>query len=288
MPSLAANPGRKDGMMNIKIEVITPEIAKEYLAKNTGNYRKLYWHRVDAYARDMKLGKWEFNGEGIKFSKSGKLVDGQHRLSAIVKANVPVKMLVIYDIDDDVKIYDVAQTRSVAQIAKASGLSGEVANSSVVAAASIILAPNWRTHFVAKGQVVDYVNEHSDDFAEAIKISRQNANHAIAKKSACIAAIYCMIRLEKYKDLLYLFFGVVNSGFSVDGMDCSPAIVLRNFLISTAFDRISSEQRSKALFAITCQALDDFENCRSRKKAYKPDLDLADKIRDAVLALDAK
>jgi hypothetical protein len=272
--------------MNVKIEVITPEIAKEYLQKNTENYRYLNRNRVISYARDIELGKWEFNGESIKFNKSGILVDGQHRLAAIVKANVPVKMLVVYDVDDDVKIYDIAQARTITQIAKASGLGGDVANNSVMSAASILLASDWKTNKIAKGQAINYVAEHAEDFSEAIKISRQGANHGIGKKAACIALIYCMIRLGKYKDTMYQFFGIVNSGFSIEGRDCTPAIVLRNFMISTAFDRMASDQRVKMLFSVTYQALDDFENRKTRKQVYKADYDLADKIKNSVLELD--
>ena len=274
--------------MNVKIEVITPEIAKDYLAKNTGNYRKINKSRVDAYSKDMSLGKWEFNGESIKFSNSGKLVDGQHRLSAIVKSGVPVKMLVIYGVDDEVKIYDVAQARTITQIAKANGLVGSVSHASVLSAASILLSNDWHTTSVPKGQVLDYMMENRDYFEEAIKISRNNATNGIAKKSACIAAIYCMLRLGKYHDFLYPFFGVVNSGFPVESMDCSSAIVLRNFLINTAFERMPSVNRVKALFSITVQALDDFANGRARRRAYKPDFELADKIKNAVSEIDQR
>lgn len=272
--------------MNVKIEVITPEIAKEYLARNTSNYRKVNHKRVASYAKDMELGKWEFNGEGIKFSKSGNLVDGQHRLAAIVKANVPVKMLVIYDVDDDVKIYDVAQSRTISQIARASGMSGEIGNSSVLSAASTILSVSWDTSSVPKGRVINYVSENSEEFSEAIKISRQGTNHGIAKKSACIAAIYCMLRLGKCKNSLIPFFGVVNSGFPVDGYDCSPAIVFRNYLIKSDYNKLRTNYKFKTIFSITIQALYDFDNGKARRQSYKPDFDLADRIRNSVMEMD--
>ena len=75
--------------MEARIELITPKIAEQYLAKNSNNYSRLYKATVDQYAYEMLNGEWIFNGEAIKFNKSGKLVDGQHRLSAIVKSDVP-------------------------------------------------------------------------------------------------------------------------------------------------------------------------------------------------------
>lgn len=52
-------------------EVITPQRASEYLKKNTNNYRKARMSDVNQYACDMKAGRWQFNGESIKFSKRG-------------------------------------------------------------------------------------------------------------------------------------------------------------------------------------------------------------------------
>lgn len=273
--------------MYCEIKTITPEIAREYLLSNRNNYRPISGTRVEAYAKDMKLGKWELNGEAIKFNKSGELVDGQHRLAAIAKSGVPVTMLVVHDVSDDVKIYDVQQARTIAQIARASGLDGCVSSSGVMAAATILCSVDWRSQRVPKGHVVDYVMKHSDDFATAHEISRRGASTGIGRKGACIAAVYCMIRLGKQKEMLYDFFEVVNSGFSIGGRDCSPAIVLRNYLLSVAPERMNGANRAKTQFAITVQAVNDFEKHLPRKKVYKPDYDLADTIKLSVAGLDA-
>ena len=80
--------------MRIFEEYITPKTAEKYLEQNTNNYRRMNRNKVSIYARDMKNGSWQTNGEAIKFNKRGELVDGQHRLKAIMEADVPVKMLV--------------------------------------------------------------------------------------------------------------------------------------------------------------------------------------------------
>ena len=76
-------------MITTKVEKITPELAREYLKKNTDNYRKLARGTVRNYAEDIKNGRWELNGETIVFAESGVLQDGQHRLAAIIQANKP-------------------------------------------------------------------------------------------------------------------------------------------------------------------------------------------------------
>ena len=48
-----------------------------------------------AYAADMGDGHWQFNGEAVKFAGDGSLLDGQHRLAAIIEADVVLPLLVV-------------------------------------------------------------------------------------------------------------------------------------------------------------------------------------------------
>lgn len=82
---------------NIKVTTVTPELAEAWLGKNTHN-RNIRQRVVSDYARDMANGDWNWNGEAIKFAADGTLVDGQHRLHAIVKSEVPIKMLVVHGV----------------------------------------------------------------------------------------------------------------------------------------------------------------------------------------------
>lgn len=77
-----------------EVVTITPDMAREWLERNTRN-RTPRWALVDALARDMADGKWVLNGETIKIATDGAIIDGQHRLSAIIKADVPVQSFVI-------------------------------------------------------------------------------------------------------------------------------------------------------------------------------------------------
>lgn len=74
---------------------ITPEIAEKYLGHNTHN-RRTRQRVVNAYAADMANGDWRWNGEGIKFDVDGVLLDGQHRLLAIIESGVTIRMPVFY------------------------------------------------------------------------------------------------------------------------------------------------------------------------------------------------
>lgn len=73
--------------------MITPEKASEYLKMNTHN-RTVNKNVVMHYAKIMTDGNWELTPEGISFDEYGRLLDGQHRLEAILKSGVSVKMIV--------------------------------------------------------------------------------------------------------------------------------------------------------------------------------------------------
>lgn len=98
--------------MKAEIVRVTPELAKEILKGNTCN-RNISSHRVNLYANDMINGKWSLTGMGISINKDGRLLDGQHRLSAIIKANVAVDMLICSDIDNATE-FDTGKKRSLA------------------------------------------------------------------------------------------------------------------------------------------------------------------------------
>jgi len=77
-----------------KVTEVTPALAEKWLHQNTHN-RKVRDNAVYGYARDMEAGNWAENGEAIKFAADGTLLDGQHRLSAIVLSGVTLRLLVV-------------------------------------------------------------------------------------------------------------------------------------------------------------------------------------------------
>lgn len=73
---------------------VTPALAEKWLSQNTHN-RNVRENAVFGYARDMEAGNWAENGEAIKFATDGTLLDGQHRLHAIVLSGVTLRLLVV-------------------------------------------------------------------------------------------------------------------------------------------------------------------------------------------------
>ena len=104
--------------MIIEQKLITPEIAADMLTRNIGNrpLRPKVWR---SYASDMKSGNWRKTHEAIAVSVSGRLLNGQHRLTAVVHSGVPQMFWVaVYDTQEaamDLPI-DYGARRSLADI----------------------------------------------------------------------------------------------------------------------------------------------------------------------------
>lgn len=75
------------------LTTVTPEDAKWLLNYHKVKMRPIDWGNVDRLAEKMKNGTWNPKSDrGISFRHTGVLVDGQHRLNAIIKAGIPVEI----------------------------------------------------------------------------------------------------------------------------------------------------------------------------------------------------
>lgn len=83
---------------------VTPELAQHYLTYNTEN-RNLRQRHVERLASDMSKGAYVANHQGIAFDTEGKLIDGQHRLHAIVQSGVTVQMMIARDVPVEARRY---------------------------------------------------------------------------------------------------------------------------------------------------------------------------------------
>lgn len=78
--------------VSITQEKVTPSIAKKWLKECNTINRPLTRSNVSSFVDTMRSGDWEDSGETIKFCEDGRLLDGQHRLSAIVETGQTITM----------------------------------------------------------------------------------------------------------------------------------------------------------------------------------------------------
>lgn len=79
---------------------ITPEMAVRLLDANKLN-RPLGQGHAERIASQITEGKWRFNGDTIKISTTGDVLDGQHRLWAIIESKTAVDSIIVYGIERD-------------------------------------------------------------------------------------------------------------------------------------------------------------------------------------------
>jgi hypothetical protein len=113
-------------MLNMKIERITPSIAAEYLKYNTDN-RKLRPWWVNSLAGCIERNEWILTHQGVAFDTTGKLIDGQHKLHAILTAGIPTEVAVYRGISPEAfKVLDVGIKRTYSDITGLSVKTAEV------------------------------------------------------------------------------------------------------------------------------------------------------------------
>lgn len=109
---------RKYPNVSISIERITPDTAAAMLETNVNNRNK----KNEPLAIAMKNGEWRLNGDAIRFSSDGVLLDGQHRLLAIIASGIAVDTIVIRGLDPDSQVtIDSGVKRQVADFLKMRG-----------------------------------------------------------------------------------------------------------------------------------------------------------------------
>lgn len=82
------------------IMTITKEISDEWLKNNECN-RPIIKSNLDYIKRQIVSGLYRYTGESIIISKTGKVLNGQHRLMGVSETGIPIRCLVCFGVDDD-------------------------------------------------------------------------------------------------------------------------------------------------------------------------------------------
>lgn len=113
--------------MKLYLTIVTPAQAEQWLLRNKKN-RVIRQRRVDTLARSMAAGKWRTTGDTVKFSLDGSLLDGQHRLLAIIQSGMPCELAVAEDLEPEAQmVVDTHAKRTFADVLKLKGEPNAVA-----------------------------------------------------------------------------------------------------------------------------------------------------------------
>lgn len=256
--------------MKNEIVNVSPDIAAQYLKTNINN-RRISNKRVSQYAEDMKNGNWQLNGESIKFNKSGMLIDGQHRLNAIVQSKTTVQMLVTWGIDDNITALDRGQNRTTAQCLAFGGLDSTLANNSLVGMVKQhFYMTRHKNHNISDAVILSFITEYEDTLRKVMEIcpsktcsKQQRVN---LRNSTFMLAIFYALEDGVPFETCQKFALIVRDGFMTNPWD-SAAVVCRNDILSEgSFIRNQSEKKF-IVFRIE-KALSDFAEKKERRRSY--------------------
>lgn len=220
---------------------ITPELALEWLTdpKYKAANRTIRKTKVAQYVKAMRDGKWKITGEAIKFDKNGKLIDGQHRLNAVIDADVTVQSLVVSGLEPETQ--DFMDTGAARDAKDVLGIHG-VRHASVAAAAGRLMYA-WDVGRLNQGQqtpkatndeILDYVQKNPW-LVELFGSQQADLRKVPMRGGNLLAALGLCYRLDA--DGAVEFLNKLANGVGLEEGD--PILTLRDRLVKMTVNRES-------------------------------------------------
>lgn len=202
---------------------VTPEMATAWLSKNTHN-RRINKGHVQRLRSDLVEGRWKFNPDPVSFDPEGTVLNGQHRLTAIVDSGVPALLAVCFNVPPDaMSVMDQGVPRKLKDIA---GISNREA---AVATSMLCGLDRSGKDYPSKGELATFFRRFEPEISFAISLCPTSTRGLrVAAIPAAIARAACG---HIDRDTLSAFATVLMSGMPVTNTDAT-VIRLRDRLMS--------------------------------------------------------
>jgi hypothetical protein len=212
------------------VKQVTPEIAAKWLEGNTHN-RPLNEAAIDRLVRDMQAGRWRLTHQGIAFDENDILIDGQHRLWAVVMSNVTVPMRVFFNESAaNMAAVDTGHIRSNLDVMDLTGEAGKVTPLHLAALRAMLAGIRCTTQRMTAGEETALMIKHREaiEFAVEHLGASRFRGVATATTRAIIARAYYSVDHAR----LIRFCDILKSGTTADE-DEKPVGLLWQFLVSS-------------------------------------------------------
>lgn len=223
--------------MTQAIETITPNRAEQWLKLNVDNNRAIVKTRVDAYVEAIRAGRWLLTPEGVMFDTQGRLIDGQHRLTAIAQAGTPVKMVVWRNVPFDVmSVVNTGVARSLADVLTVTGAVGVQGAPKVAVArataVNLIFHPEQGTKKLRPDQYERVIENFGSDIEWTLTSYPNNGGSMNSTLSRKVRSVMVMGALavahKKFPGPTEMFADRLDTGLELKEGD--PAHALRRYL----------------------------------------------------------
>lgn len=112
---------RERGGIIAMVSLVTPSQAQAWLARNSRN-RPVSAPTAARYVRAILRREWLVNGEPVILDRDDNLLDGQHRLEAILRVGIPLPITVVWGVDPAAFVtLNTGKTRSLADVLEING-----------------------------------------------------------------------------------------------------------------------------------------------------------------------
>jgi hypothetical protein len=227
--------------MEISKKLVSPEDAKNWLENCNLKNRTINFHRVSSYVNDIVKGNWrEDTGECIKFSKTGKLLDGQHRLLAILKSGISIYLHIASNLEDSVfTVLDTGKPRGGQDAMKIAGIGGYAQLSSIIQKYYILKNGSYKSYkgnSLSNSELLNTYNLRSFYWDQKVNYAlRQKVKFSNVISNTLIGAFSATF---DHKDVTTseLFFEELCTGKDITN---SSIDVLRNRLIKEKVSKVN-------------------------------------------------
>lgn len=222
-----------------EVVMMTPAMAHLILGNNPDN-RSVRPVKIRHFARDMAGGRWPLNGETIIIAKSGELNDGQHRLLAIIDANVCVPVTIHFGVARSTRTtVDQGSARGAGAYLRMDGVPYAETLAAVARAILGYEESGGRNTYLGNGftpaEIVDRA-ERDPGIMEAVNATAPLVHDAKPLKTphSVLAFVYYICAREEENDALD-FMEKVARGENIRGGH--PAFTLRTKLLNNKYTR---------------------------------------------------
>lgn len=243
---------------------ITPQMAKRWLEHNEGN-RPINHAAVNVMVKDILANQWDTSHQGIAIASDGTVVDGQHRLTAIVKANKTVKMWVQYNAIKSSHI-DAGLKRSESNRMQMGDEEMGWINQRILASINLVIAIFPRMNLNQTENKMRWCKEH----AEELQIANNRTKRTKIKRlnSSGVAAAYLTALLNNVPESYIAEFSeAFTSGFTRNDAE-KYAILLRNELLGYS-ENVEGSTWRKYVYYRACNRINQFYLEATGQKAPK-------------------
>jgi hypothetical protein len=184
------------GIAVVRLDRKLATLWNDLLPDNQRSVGKASFRRI---CEALEGGWWnQFNGETIKFDRNGSLVDGQHRVLAVLRTGVDMIVPVWYGCSaDSISTIDTGKSRSLGDVLKINGFSNTNQAASVVS--NIMSYSEY-----------GYIQKASPCIARGLEWAKNNSADLYKSiKAAQVARTYLPVSIG---GTLYYFYSKVDSG----------------------------------------------------------------------------